>query len=221
MGYTTEFIGRLTLTPQANPTQIEYINLFSETRRMGRKVSELMRVFKGDYGLPLIPSITPEQQAILDDLAKSGLNVSVKTVKQVDNRTPEEIYGKNGEFFVGNGNTGVIDNNKAPGQVSYDYKGVLDSYDENQRRIKSGECQPGLWCQWVLDKSGETLVWDGGEKFYNYVEWLQYMITNFFEPWGIKLNGEIAWEGEESSDIGKIVVTDNVIKTLRGVITYV
>ena len=37
------------------------------------------------------------------------------------------------------------------------------------------------------------------------------MITHFFQPWGIKLNGEVSWEGENSSDIGEIIVKDNII----------
>src|SRR5262245_61818938 len=32
--------------------------------------------------------------------------------------------------------------------------------------------QPGLWCQWEVEST--ILQWDGGEKFYDYVEWLQY-----------------------------------------------
>jgi hypothetical protein len=49
---------------------------------------------------------------------------------------------------------------------------------------------------------------------------LQYLIQHFFEPWGIKLNGEIEWVGEDSSDRGKIVVVDNNVEILDGVIGY-
>jgi hypothetical protein len=52
------------------------------------------------------------------------------------------------------------------------------------------------------------------------VEWLQYVIDKFVKPWGLKLNGEVEWEGEESGDLGKIIVKDNVIKAIEGVITY-
>jgi hypothetical protein len=34
------------------------------------------------------------------------------------------------------------------------------------------------------------------------------------------LNGEITWEGEDSNDLGKIIVTDNVVEVKTGTITY-
>lgn len=71
--------------------------------------------------------------------------------------------------------------------------------------------QPGLWCQWVLTENGRKLEWDGGEKFYNYIQWLEYIITNFFKPLGIKLNGKFRWKGENRGDTGTIQVTDNII----------
>lgn len=77
--------------------------------------------------------------------------------------------------------------------------------------------QPGLWCQWTVNGAGTYLLWDGGEKFYNYVEWLQYLIDCFFIPWGYTLNGRIIWNGEKTSDIGTIIVEDNVITVKKGV----
>lgn len=86
--------------------------------------------------------------------------------------------------------------------------------------------QPGLWCNWtvgdiyetplseaLLEEKGvaQTIVWDEGEKFYNYVEWLEYLIKSFLIPWGYTLNGEVQWRGEDWSDNGTISVTDNVV----------
>ncbi len=79
---------------------------------------------------------------------------------------------------------------------------------------------PGFWCQWVPTEDGMGLEWDGNEKFYNYVEWLEYLIEKFFIPWGIKLNGEVEWEGEESGDLGIIIVKDNEVTTKEGKVTY-
>lgn len=70
--------------------------------------------------------------------------------------------------------------------------------------------QPGLWCQWEVNEDGE-LAWDEGEKFYNYVEWLEYLIANMLSPWGYKLNGQVRWKGEDSDDAGTITVTDNLV----------
>jgi hypothetical protein len=70
--------------------------------------------------------------------------------------------------------------------------------------------QPGLWCQWNI--VGNRLKWDGAEKFYHYVEWLEYLIEHFFKRWGYTLNGEVLWEGEWREDMGKIIVKDNVVE---------
>lgn len=111
--------------------------------------------------------------------------------------------GKEGEYFVGgegeygqNDDISVVDCNTAP------------------------STQPGVWCQWIPDNNGESIVWDNGEKFYNYIEWIRYIITNFITPWGYVLNGEVEWQGERGSNFGKIVISHNVVKTLYGVKTY-
>lgn len=78
--------------------------------------------------------------------------------------------------------------------------------------------QPGLWCQWIIQY--DELVWDEGEKFYCYVEWLKYLIKHFFEPQGYVLNGEISYEGEDSEDFGVIVVTDNDVEVKYGIHVY-
>ena len=71
--------------------------------------------------------------------------------------------------------------------------------------------QPGLWCQWVPSADGGGIEWNGGEKFYYYVEWLNYIIKNFLIPWGLVLNGTVKWRGEDFDDAGKILVKDNVV----------
>jgi hypothetical protein len=163
---------------------------------MKRDVSKLYDIYKGEGGNPFLPK--------------------------------EQTYGNEGEYFVGgSGDFGqdrddsIINYNESPG-------GVIKSNDEDfgtywsrhTKQIQDGLCQPGLWCQWTTNEEGTHLVWDGGEKFYNYVEWLNYLINHFFEKWGVKLNGEITWEGEESEDMGKIVVVDNVVTVKVARITY-
>lgn len=105
-------------------------------------------------------------------------------------------YGQEGEFFCKNdgqfgqnGDASVVDSNEPP------------------------STQPGLWCQWVLSEDGTKLEWDGSEKFYNYIEWLEYLIENFFKRWEIKLNGIVCWQGEEMSDRGEIEIEDNIVTT--------
>jgi hypothetical protein len=72
---------------------------------------------------------------------------------------------------------------------------------------------PGLWCGWTFDEDGESLEWDGGEKFYDYVEWMQYIINVFLVPAGYICNGKIKWRGEDFNDMGVIEVKDNVVTT--------
>lgn len=75
---------------------------------------------------------------------------------------------------------------------------------------------PGLWCQWTPSDDGAELAWDGGEKFYNYVEWLEYLIDTYLAPWGYKVSGEVTWQGESHRDNGKIRVEKNtVMATVR------
>lgn len=72
--------------------------------------------------------------------------------------------------------------------------------------------QPGLWCQWVPDYGGTQIIWDEGEKFYFYVEWIEYLIANFLGPWGYVLNGSVDWVGEDVfGDRGTIKIVDNVV----------
>lgn len=79
---------------------------------------------------------------------------------------------------------------------------------------------PGFWCQWVPTEDGWGIEWDQGEKFYEYVEWLRYIIQHLLQPKGYVLNGEINWSGEDSEDLGKIIVKDNVVTTKEGRVTY-
>lgn len=200
MGYTTDFQGQLNFDRVLTNEEVNYIKKFNDSRRMKRDVSKLYDIYKGEGGNPFLPK--------------------------------EQTYGNEGEYFVGGtGHAGqdrddsIIDYNESPG-------GVLKSNDEDfgtywsrhTKQILDGLCQPGLWCQWTIEQQFEggefVLVWDGGEKFYNYVEWLNYLINHFFDKWGVKLNGEITWEGENSEDMGKIVVVDNVVTVKVARITY-
>ena len=131
-----------------------------------------------------------------------------------DKTNPAEVYGHDGEFFArddgnaGQGDDGsVLDHNCPPGQNGF-----------GQGEVEKG--QPGLWCQWGITEDGDGLQWDGGEKFYNYVEWLEYLIKMFFIPWGRKLSGEIMWYGEDRDDMGKIKVRDNEVFVFSGEVKF-
>jgi hypothetical protein len=95
---------------------------------------------------------------------------------------------------------------------------LLKAFAERDHREESGV--PGYYCQWVPTEDGDGIEWDGGEKFYEYIAWLEYLIGKFLVPWGYTLNGTVEWIGEDRSDVGMITVVDNVVSVKRGRITY-
>jgi hypothetical protein len=154
MGYTTEFIGSVTITPPLNEHEAVFLRKFSGTRRMDCE--------QGPY-----------------------------------------FVDRGG--FAGQGgpghNEGVINSNLPP------------------------EGQPGLWCQWVPSEDLAHIVWDGGEKFYNYRGWLTYIIDHFFmagahaqgQPgfehftFNHVVNGVIDAEGEDG-ERSQVIVRDNIVE---------
>lgn len=80
--------------------------------------------------------------------------------------------------------------------------------------------QPGLWCKWVPNEAGTELEWNGAEKFYEYVAWVEYLIAKILAPRGYTLNGTVEWQGEDREDIGKIIVEDNAVHTVAGQICF-
>ena len=205
MGYHTDFTGGFSLSKKLTKKKLEYLENFSGTRRMKRDSKILMELFKGKHGYP----------------GRKGDD-------------PIEIYGKDGEYFVGGtGHAGqdhdksVIEYNTPPGQLSWKETSHMDfnsSYKLQLERIKNGECQPSLWCLWVVeqDENGnQFVVWDGGEKFYEYIAWIRYLIDHFFKPWKVRLNGEVFWIGEDDGDRGKIVIKNNVVKVYLAKSTFI
>jgi hypothetical protein len=79
---------------------------------------------------------------------------------------------------------------------------------------------PGIWCDWIPNKNGRLIEWNGGEKFYDYVEWLEYLIAEFFIPKGYILNGEVHYQGEEEGYLGFIDIKDNKVSVRKGKIVY-
>ena len=71
--------------------------------------------------------------------------------------------------------------------------------------------QPQGYCQWVPTDDGRGLVWDGNEKFYHYVEWLQWLMANVLHPNGYTLEGTVAYQGELLEDVGDIRIAEGVV----------
>jgi hypothetical protein len=121
--------------------------------------------------------------------------------------------GQDACYFVGD---------VAKGHDAYDHPSVID-------HTAQPAGQPSQRCQWIPSPARQFLVgsegasvveraqwigWDGEEKFYGYVEWLEYMIKHFLEPWGYKLTGSVEWEGEDGEDRGIISISGNQVEAL-------
>jgi hypothetical protein len=167
MGYTTDFVGSIEVSPALTDEHKEFIDTFAATRRMKRN---------------------PDLAEKLSDKIRENAKLPI---------------GEEGANFVG-----------GKGFAGQDHD---DSVIEHNDPPKG---QPSLWCQWVSSEDGDAIIWDGGEKFYYYTEWLEYIIENYLRPWGYTLNGEIEWCGEDYDDRGMIVVDDNDVSSRIGRVVY-
>ena len=122
----------------------------------------------------------------------AGLPIGEEACNYVGSTAP---HGQD-ESIYGDPNSIILDYNQAPGD------------------------QPGLWCQWIPTEDGAEIVWDEGEKFYDYVGWAKYLVEHFLSPWGYQLDGEVFWQGEDDEDFGKIKIVASQVKAIAGLKTY-
>lgn len=159
--------------------------------------------FNGSFAVT--PALKPEHKAYLERFAKTR-RMKRDSVKAELLPDPLRLavglsVGLEGGYYVG-------DDDHAQ-----DFGQARDGSVADGNRPPTN--QPGLWCQWVPNENGDCIEWDGGEKFYEYVEWLKYLIQHFLQPWGYVLTGKCKWQGEESDDRGIITVKDNKVTTRR------
>jgi hypothetical protein len=107
--------------------------------------------------------------------------------------------GVDGEYYVGS-------------TAEYGQHSTSDILDYNGPPAS----QPGLWCQWTPTGDGTAIIWDEGEKFYDYVEWAEYLLEHFLTPWGYRVNGAVEWFGEDRGDIGRILIVNNAVTVQPG-----
>lgn len=183
MGYTTEFTGQFLLDSALTEEQRHYLAKFSDTRRMKRNSEKAGQVH------------APLRLAVGLPIGQDG------------------GYHVGGEHHHDYRGDDIIDHNVPPGQLVCNYLAgnICEIYDANRALILTGGCQPALWCKWTPNADGTAIVWDEGEKFYNYIPWIKYLIAHFLAPWGLKLNGSVQWEGEDPTDKGTITITDNEV----------
>jgi hypothetical protein len=82
----------------------------------------------------------------------------------------------------------------------------MEIYDTDRNMPLPGA--PNGRLQWVPTDDLEGLVWDGNEKFYEYIPWLTYL-CEFLKARGITVSGQMNWAGEDPDDTGVITVVDS------------
>ncbi len=101
------------------------------------------------------------------------------------------------------------------GQFDLDKQLTLDDYNFlkhlGEDYADSEEGQPDAYCQWVPTEDGKGIAWNQGEKFYEYKEWLQWIIDKVLAPKGYILSGFVAYQGEEVGDSGSLIVKDGKV----------
>ena len=228
MGYTTDFSGEFDFDEPLTPEQVAYLAAFNKTRRMARDEEKVAKMpdpvreadglpvgFEGSYFVGGDGDYGQDRDdSILDFNEPPGGELTgfiIPTGPQDGGYRKFGLPCPMPEPHVLPWVPGSpVGSNHAPGHGC--------TYGTWRKKTDLG--QPGLWCQWVPSDDGTTLAWDEGEKFYNYIEWLQYLIGHFIKPWGRILSGEVYWQGEESDDFGKIVVRDNEVLVCEGKRTY-
>jgi len=74
---------------------------------------------------------------------------------------------------------------------------------------------PSTPCVWRVSPDGRFLESLNEEKMYSWDAWLQYLLDKVIAPAGIKANGRVIWQGEDTGDSGTIFVKDNRVKLVH------
>ena len=138
---------------------------------------------------------------------------NIKTIKELFPNWQSQCWkgnlGTDGEYFIGleiQVDRPYIDNENTFNSWIRERNRQNAAADDNV----PPQDVPGLWCHWIINERG-NLCWSGDEKFYDYEEWLVYLINRFFEPEGYVLNGRILYSGERDDDMGYLFVKDNKV----------
>eukprot|EP01084_Bolivina_argentea_P063793 116394_1 len=234
MGYTTEFEGsiqvkrrklifNLQFTEQSEEDNndlkpitkhslenidynlFEKILLFAFHNESSSKLHFIRLISKNLYFLcnkinqnRLFSKVDFQTVSLINGLSESRRMIRYRYINGID-------YGIDGQYFI---DTNDFGQNYSKYNTFYDGLPI----DSNQ----PPRTQPGLWMQWIFNEKKQCIEWNGGEKFYNYIHWLVYLINNILHPKYI-LFGEIKWEGGGYGDIGVIKIKNdgkNIIKTI-------
>lgn len=111
------------------------------------------------------------------------LNQSRRMGRFCDN----EIYGFQGEFYVDDAAVPILNTNTPP------------------------ITQPSLYCCWKPTEDGLGIEWDRNENFYEFTEWLNYIVNKILIPNDYSLTGDVDWVGDDPYEGGVLCVDNNFI----------
>lgn len=112
-------------------------------------------------------------------------------------------YGVDGEYFINYKITAEKDSIESDTFLNFldDYKTII-----SDKQLPSD--QPGVFCPWKPNDTGDKLIVSDSYQYNHNYGWLKWLITSFFKD-KYKLNGEFIIQ---SSNIKKISIKDNDIK---------
>ncbi|CAG7653192.1 hypothetical protein PAESOLCIP111_06720 [Paenibacillus solanacearum] len=160
-------------------------------------------IFEGQFLLN--KPLDEETYKLLFNLSDTRrLSRNIEVISKQENISVSEAltkYGEEGEFYFSNEPNHVL--------VGGILKRVKDeTVLERNRPPKS---QPSLWCCWAPIENRTAIAWNGQDKFYNSLEWIEYIIERILKPRSYVLNGEIECFGEGLNDNWRINIKNNKV----------
>lgn len=225
MGYTTYFDGSFRLSRKLTVLQAFYLARFSAIRHVKRDVLKLKNNWilkklrlnsesEGEFYIGIVPP-EPVLKTQADfykfnfkhrEIIKTLMLIRNRCYKNLDKSIFYKIFS---HLFDDS-----VNNKDLQNYLDYHNTKSIQEYDEKDTVISinsSPKNQPGFWCQWIYDARKNDIIWDEGEKFYEYRAWIEYMIHTFFIPWDIILEGTVHFQGEDNDDCGNIIIEDNLV----------
>lgn len=144
-----------------------------------------------------------DTRALLDGLRKTRrMKRNLKVLADTEGLNIMQAgqrYGVDGEFYY--------DSLHFSNSGQQDTLGVEDHYNTPP------VIQPSLWLKWkIITANGrDYLVWDGSEKFTEYVEWLEYILHRILDSRNNGLHGTVYYKGEDPEDRGVLTIQANMV----------
>jgi hypothetical protein len=69
----------------------------------------------------------------------------------------------------------------------------------------------GYSCDWELNDDLRSITWNGMEKFYDYVEWMQHIVDSLKSEFDVDVTGTVYYWGESHDDHGVLKVVDGKV----------